>query len=172
MHFIFRNNLSCYFHQTHHFQVPSEIKYISIYVHDGIPRFSLNREIRPCRNSSPSRLQRQHLTQINLSHSRDVWKSVLLASNQVKGDCESLESISIVDSPYCGGYLCANTDSQNRAVLGLAMSDTPLSCDLMGWRAAGGNGAASTYDFSLSPSLPLPLTFSFLRIMTICNGIF
>ncbi|KAF2806037.1 uncharacterized protein BDZ99DRAFT_510945 [Mytilinidion resinicola] len=29
------------------------------------------------------------------------------------------------------------------AVLGLAMALTPFSCDVMGWRGAGGNGAAS-----------------------------
>jgi hypothetical protein len=29
------------------------------------------------------------------------------------------------------------------AVLGLAMALTPFSCDIMGWRGAGGNGAAS-----------------------------
>jgi hypothetical protein len=30
------------------------------------------------------------------------------------------------------------------AVLGLVMALTPFSCDVMGWRGAGGNGAAST----------------------------
>jgi succinate-acetate transporter protein len=30
------------------------------------------------------------------------------------------------------------------AVLGLVMALTPLACDLMGWRGAGGAGAAST----------------------------
>ncbi|KAI9821211.1 MAG: hypothetical protein M1827_003945 [Pycnora praestabilis] len=30
------------------------------------------------------------------------------------------------------------------AILGFLLSLTPLSCDLMGWRGAGGNGAAST----------------------------
>jgi hypothetical protein len=30
------------------------------------------------------------------------------------------------------------------AVLGLVMALTPFSCDIMGWRGAGGNGAAST----------------------------
>jgi succinate-acetate transporter protein len=29
------------------------------------------------------------------------------------------------------------------AALGLAMALTPFSCDVMGWRGAGGNGAAS-----------------------------
>lgn len=31
-----------------------------------------------------------------------------------------------------------------RALAGFLLSLTPLSCDLMGWRGAGGNGAAST----------------------------
>ena len=31
-----------------------------------------------------------------------------------------------------------------RALLGLVMALTPFSCDIMGWRGAGGNGAAST----------------------------
>lgn len=31
-----------------------------------------------------------------------------------------------------------------RALGGFLLSLTPLSCDLMGWRGAGGNGAAST----------------------------
>ena len=30
-----------------------------------------------------------------------------------------------------------------RALIGFVLSLTPLSCDLMGWRGAGGNGAAS-----------------------------
>ncbi|KAL9023706.1 MAG: hypothetical protein Q9196_007030, partial [Gyalolechia fulgens] len=30
------------------------------------------------------------------------------------------------------------------ALVGFLLSLTPLSCDLMGWRGAGGNGAAST----------------------------
>ena len=30
------------------------------------------------------------------------------------------------------------------ALLGLVMSLFPFSCDIMGWRGAGGNGAAST----------------------------
>ena len=31
-----------------------------------------------------------------------------------------------------------------RALIGFVLSLTPLSCDLMGWRGAGGTGAAST----------------------------
>lgn len=30
------------------------------------------------------------------------------------------------------------------ALVGFLLSLTPLSCDLMGWRGAGGSGAAST----------------------------
>ena len=30
------------------------------------------------------------------------------------------------------------------ALVGFVLSLTPLSCDLMGWRGAGGNGSAST----------------------------
>lgn len=37
-----------------------------------------------------------------------------------------------------------------RALLGFLLSLSPLSCDLMGWRGAGGNGAAGTSVFSVS----------------------
>lgn len=37
--------------------------------------------------------------------------------------------------------LVANYD---RALIGFLLSLTPLSMDLMGWRGAGGNGAAGT----------------------------
>ena len=48
-----------------------------------------------------------------------------------------------------------------RALIGFLLSLTPLSCDLMGWRGAGGNGAASTGDTPfISPSLPLSLPLS------------
>lgn len=36
------------------------------------------------------------------------------------------------------------------ALCGFLLSLTPLSCDLMGWRGAGGNGAASTGQSRLS----------------------
>ena len=36
------------------------------------------------------------------------------------------------------------TDKSFSALIGFLLSLTPLSCDLMGWRGAGGNGAAST----------------------------
>ncbi|KAI4119319.1 MAG: hypothetical protein LQ345_000756 [Seirophora villosa] len=35
-------------------------------------------------------------------------------------------------------------DLRKTALVGFLLSLTPLSCDLMGWRGAGGNGAAST----------------------------
>lgn len=34
--------------------------------------------------------------------------------------------------------------TMSRALAGFLLALTPLSCDLMGWRGAGGNGAAST----------------------------
>ena len=33
-------------------------------------------------------------------------------------------------------------DTASSALVGFLLSLTPLSCDLMGWRGAGGNGAA------------------------------
>ena len=33
----------------------------------------------------------------------------------------------------------------NSGIGGFLLAATPLSCDLMGWRGAGGNGAATTY---------------------------
>lgn len=47
-----------------------------------------------------------------------------------------------------------------RALIGFLLSLTPLSCDLMGWRGAGGNGAASTgtsYASLLHDRPPSPL---------------
>ena len=38
----------------------------------------------------------------------------------------------------------SNTDNIVSALIGFLLSLTPLSCDLMGWRGAGGNGAADT----------------------------
>jgi hypothetical protein len=35
------------------------------------------------------------------------------------------------------------------SVVGFLLALSPLSCDLMGWRGAGGNGAASMYVFAL-----------------------
>lgn len=42
------------------------------------------------------------------------------------------------------------------AIVGFLLSLSPLSCDLMGWRGAGGNGAASVY--ALSPPTPFNLS--------------
>ena len=44
------------------------------------------------------------------------------------------------DVPVTSGTLL----TRDSALLGFLLSLTPLSCDLMGWRGAGGNGAAST----------------------------
>ena len=38
--------------------------------------------------------------------------------------------------------MCRLVDASNSALVGFLLSLTPLSCDLMGWRGAGGNGAA------------------------------
>ena len=38
---------------------------------------------------------------------------------------------------------CIQSD-RNSALIGFLLSLTPLSMDLMGWRGAGGNGAAGT----------------------------
>lgn len=35
-------------------------------------------------------------------------------------------------------------DAVGSALVGFLLSLTPLSCDLMGWRGAGGNGASDT----------------------------
>lgn len=34
------------------------------------------------------------------------------------------------------------------ALVGFLLAFTPLTCDLMGWRGAGGSGAASKYVFN------------------------
>ena len=43
--------------------------------------------------------------------------------------------------------LCVQLLISNSALGGFLLSLSPLSCDLMGWRGAGGNGAASTGAF-------------------------
>ena len=49
---------------------------------------------------------------------------------------------------HCEIYASLSEDeaflTPNRALVGFLLSLTPLSCDLMGFRGAGGNGAAST----------------------------
>lgn len=38
-------------------------------------------------------------------------------------------------------------DNYCSALVGFLLAFTPLTCDLMGWRGAGGSGAASKYVF-------------------------
>jgi uncharacterized protein len=46
-------------------------------------------------------------------------------------------------SPVKGQLRATYANPTPIALVGFLISLTPLSCDLMGWRGAGGNGAAS-----------------------------
>jgi hypothetical protein len=45
-----------------------------------------------------------------------------------------------------------------RGLLGLCLALTPLACNLMGWRGAGGTGAAGMFVEPNSPALHFILT--------------
>lgn len=59
---------------------------------------------------------------------------------------------------------------EQSAVLGLVMSLTPLSCDLMGLGGAGGNGAASTSAYT-TPFSTSQLTSSLSGVFFFMGGL-
>lgn len=58
------------------------------------------------------------------------------------------------------------------ALLGYLLSLSPLSCELMGWRGAGGAGIATTgaYYFIVSSLLPVPIANLGLTCFTSVGG--
>jgi hypothetical protein len=94
----------------------------------------------------PDTALRKIQTSGSISISPELFEKIYLSpQNKVAGDLrKTFGNPTPLYGPISSTKLEDTTLTIHRALAGFLLSLTPLSCDLMGWRGAGGNGAAST----------------------------
>jgi len=104
-----------------------------------------NRNLEPPHASDPQK--RDYGGRYDLDHTEDVDNALrkIQTSGSISISPELFEKIYLSPQNKVSGELRKTfANPTPLALAGFLLSLTPLSCDLMGWRGAGGNGAAST----------------------------